>query len=187
LWRIASRLAQVQAGNPPYEELRATADISAAPRAEQHHEQRTNTHGIRAARTSEAAETRIDDLPAHLGEPFGPSGWHLADQRLIDEFADGTGDHAFHHVDVERARAELRDGKSIAHGLLTLSLVPVLLSQLFRLGHSTRGLNYGHDKLRFLAPVQAGDCVRLTAVPAEIIPRAGADGAGRDHRGDRAR
>lgn len=120
----------------------------------------------------EAAETHIDRLPDHLGERFGPSEWHVVDQALIDEFADVTGDHAWYHVGVDRAAAELPDGKTIAHGLLTLSLVPTLFAQTFRLGYSTRGLNYGYDKLRFLAPVQAGDRIRLTAVPTEITPRA---------------
>jgi acyl dehydratase len=119
----------------------------------------------------EAAETHIDDLPDHLGQQFGPSDWHLVSQALIDEFADVPGDRAWYHVDVERAAAELPDGKTIAHGLLTLSLVPTLLAQTFRLGFSTRGLNNGYDNLRFLAPVQAGDRLRLTVVPTEITPR----------------
>lgn len=119
----------------------------------------------------EAAETHIDDLSEHLGQQFGPSAWHVVDQALIDEFADVTGDQAWYHVDVGRARAELPDGKTIAHGLLTLALVPTLFAQTFRLGYSTRGLNYGYDKLRFLAPVQAGDRIRLTAVPTEVTPR----------------
>jgi len=120
----------------------------------------------------DVSETHIDDLPPLLGTRFGPTEWHEVDQALIDEFANVTGDHAWYHVDLARARDELPDGKPIAHGLLTLALVPTLLSQVFRLGHSSRGLNYGYDKLRFAAPVQAGDRVRLTAIPSEIRPHA---------------
>jgi acyl dehydratase len=120
----------------------------------------------------EAPETHIDDLASMLGTRFGPGEWHQVDQQLFDEFSDVTGDRAWYHVDPERARAELPNGKTIAHGLLTLSLVPALYSQVFRLGHAGRGLNYGYDKLRFIAPVQAGDRIRITAVPSEITPHA---------------
>jgi acyl dehydratase len=120
----------------------------------------------------QAPETQIGDLPSLLGQRFGPTRWHVVDQNLIDEFAAATGDYAWYHVDVDRARAELPDGKTIAHGLLTLALVPALFSQAFRLGHSTRGLNYGYDKIRFVAPVQTGDRIRLSAVPVEIAPHA---------------
>lgn len=120
-------------------------------------------------------ETHIDNLGPLLGTRFGPSVWHEIDQSLIDEFAEVTGDHAWYHVDGERARAEMPDGKTIAHGLLTLALIPALLNQVFRLGHSTRGLNYGYDKVRLIAPVQVGDRVRLSAMPTEIKSRS--DGA----------
>ena len=121
---------------------------------------------------AEAPETHIADLAPVLGTRFGPSEWHEVDQELFDEFSDVTGDHAWYHVDPERARSELPNGKTIAHGLLTLSLVPALLSQVFRLGLPGRGLNYGYDRLRFIAPVQAGDRIRITAVPSEITPHA---------------
>jgi len=120
----------------------------------------------------EAAETHIDDLAPLLGTPFGPGEWHEVDEELFDEFSDVTGDHAWYHVDRERALAELPGGKTIAHGLLTLALVPALYIQVFRLGHPGRGLNYGYDKLRFIAPVRAGDRIRITAVPSEITQHA---------------
>jgi acyl dehydratase len=121
---------------------------------------------------AEAVETHIDDLAPLLGTTFGPGEWHEVDQELIDEFSDVTGDHAWYHVDRERALAELPDGKTIAHGLLTLALVPALFGQVFRLGYSGRGLNYGYDRLRFIAPVQSGDRIRLAAIPSEITPHA---------------
>ena len=120
----------------------------------------------------QATETHIDDLAPLLGTRFGPSEWHEVDEELFDEFSDVTGDHAWYHVDRERALAELPGGKTIAHGLLTLALVPALYSQVFRLGHAGRGLNYGYDRLRFIAPVRAGDRIRITAVPSEITPHA---------------
>jgi len=123
-------------------------------------------------RGPQAAETHIDDLAPLLGTRFGPGEWHEVDEELVDEFADVTGDHAWYHVDRERALAELPGGKTTAHGLLTLALVPALYTQIFRLGHAGRGLNYGYDKLRFIAPVQADDRIRITAVPSEITPHA---------------
>jgi acyl dehydratase len=119
---------------------------------------------------AEAPETYIDDLAPLLGTKFGPGEWHVVDQELFDEFSDITGDRAWYHIDRERALAELPDGKTIAHGLLTLALVPALFGRVFRLGYSGRGLNYGYDKLRFISPVQAGDRIRLSAVPSEITP-----------------
>ena len=119
-----------------------------------------------------AAEAHIDDLPPLLGTRFGPGEWHEVDEDLFDQFSDVTGDHAWYHVDRRRALAELPGGKTIAHGLLTLALVPALYSQVFRLGHAGRGLNYGYDRLRFIAPVRAGDRIRISVVPSEITPHA---------------
>jgi acyl dehydratase len=83
------------------------------------------------------------------------------DQAMIDKFAEATGDHQWIHVDVERARKEMPDGKTIAHGYLTLSLVPRLAATLMRVKKRSRGLNYGSNKVRFITPVQAGARVRL--------------------------
>ena len=101
------------------------------------------------------------DLLQHVGRELGPSDWMTVDQAMIDKFAEATGDHQWIHVDVERARKEMPDGKTIAHGYLTLSLVPRLAATLTRVKKRSRGVNYGSNKVRFISPVQAGARVRL--------------------------
>ena len=101
------------------------------------------------------------DLLQHVGRELGPSDWMTVDQAMIDKFAEATGDHQWIHVDVERARKEMPDGKTIAHGYLTLSLVPRMAATLMRVKKRSRGVNYGSNKVRFISPVQAGARVRL--------------------------
>jgi acyl dehydratase len=101
------------------------------------------------------------DLAEHVGKDLGPSDWITVDQPMIDKFAEATGDHQWIHVDVERARKEMPGGKTIAHGYLTLSLVPRLAATLTRVKKRARGVNYGSNKVRFINPVQAGARIRL--------------------------
>ena len=118
-------------------------------------------------------EVRFDDVEALRGairEDFGPWGPELeVTQEMIDRFADLTGDRQWIHVDVERARRESPFGGPVAHGFLTLSLLPVL-----RPGGGVRvtgygsAANYGSDGLRFLAPVPAGSRVRARSRLADV-------------------
>ena len=101
------------------------------------------------------------DLLQHVGRDLGPSDWMTVDQAMIDKFADATGDHQWIHVDVERAKREMPGGKTIAHGYLTLSLVPRLAATLMRVKNRSRGVNYGSNKVRFISPVPAGARIRL--------------------------
>ena len=101
------------------------------------------------------------DLAQHVGRELGPSEWMTVDQAMIDKFADATGDHQWIHVDVERARREMPGGKTIAHGYLTLSLVPRMAQTLSRVKKRSRGVNYGSNKVRFITPVPAGTRIRL--------------------------
>jgi acyl dehydratase len=101
------------------------------------------------------------DLKQLVGRELGPSEWVIVDQASIDKFAEATGDHQWIHVDVERARREMPGGKTIAHGYLTLSLVPRLAATLLRVEKRRHGLNYGSNKVRFINPVPAGSRVRL--------------------------
>jgi acyl dehydratase len=101
------------------------------------------------------------DVVQHVGRELGPSEWMTVDQSMIDKFADATGDHQWIHVDVERARREMPGGKTIAHGYLTLSLVPRMAQTLMRVKKRSRGINYGSNKVRFIAPVPAGTRIRL--------------------------
>src|SRR5438132_11393082 len=102
-----------------------------------------------------------NDVAQHLGRELGPSEWMTVDQPMIDKFADATGDHQWIHVDVERARREMPGGKTIAHGYLTLSLVPRLAATLMRVKKRIRRLNYGSNKVRFINPVPASARIRL--------------------------
>jgi acyl dehydratase len=101
------------------------------------------------------------DLLQHVGKELGPSEWMTIDQAMIDKFADATGDHQWIHVDVERAKTEMPGGKTIAHGLLTLSLVPRMASTLLKVTKRKRGLNYGSNRVRFTGVVPAGARIRL--------------------------
>jgi acyl dehydratase len=89
---------------------------------------------------------------------------------MIDKFADATGDHQWIHVDVERAKKEMPGGKTIAHGYLTLSLLPRLAPTLMKIEKRRRGLNYGSNRVRFTAPVPAGARVRLRQKLVKVEP-----------------
>ena len=101
------------------------------------------------------------DLRQYLGRELGPSDWITVEQAMIDKFADATGDHQWIHVDVERAKREMPGGKTIAHGYLTLSLVPRMAATLLQVTKRSRGLNYGSNKVRFTNAVPAGSRIRL--------------------------
>jgi acyl dehydratase len=116
----------------------------------------------------------IAEMDKHIGQELGVSDWVTIDQSRIDTFASCTGDHQWIHVDVERAQREGPYGGPIAHGYLTLSMVAPLSMQIGILPKdSSAGLNYGIDKVRFLAPVPAGARVRLRVVLAGIEPKEG--------------
>ena len=102
-----------------------------------------------------------DDFAAHLGEELGHSDWVLIDQKRINMFADATLDDQWIHVDVERAKTESPYKSTIAHGYLTLSLLPYLWNQIIEVNNIKMLVNYGMDKMRFGKPVLTGSRVRL--------------------------
>lgn len=112
------------------------------------------------------------DLESMVGKELGVSNWIEIDQTMIDSFAETTRDDQWIHVDVERARAESPYHAPIAHGFLTLSLVPALAAEI---GAQPEGvsvaINYGLDRLRFLAPVKAGARVRLRSTLVSLEER----------------
>jgi acyl dehydratase len=110
-----------------------------------------------AARIISSIEEAIDAI----GEEFGVSDWITVDQDRIDAFAGATDDHQWIHVDVERAQTETPYGSTIAHGFLTLSLIPALSKANYRVENAKMGINYGLNRVRFLAPVPAGSHVRV--------------------------
>ena len=109
----------------------------------------------------------LEELSGAVGEELGTSDWLEIDQERVDRFADATGDHQWIHVDVERA-ADGPFGGTIAHGYLTLSLVPFLGSQVFSLETPGAKLNYGTNKVRFPHPVPVGSRVRSTISVADV-------------------
>jgi acyl dehydratase len=109
------------------------------------------------------------ELAAHVGKPM-LSDWLPIDQARIDAFSDATGDHQWIHVDPERAARELPGGRTIAHGFLTLSLLPVLSTTAWRVAQRSRGINYGSNKVRFINPVPSGSRIRLRATLQSIEP-----------------
>jgi len=104
----------------------------------------------------------IAGFEARVGEHLGHSGWREVTQKEIDLFAEATGDHQWIHVDAEKA-TQGPYGKTIAHGYLTLSLVPVLVQQIYQVTGLSMQVNYGVDKLRFPAPVLVGSRIRAGA------------------------
>jgi acyl dehydratase len=111
--------------------------------------------------------TSLDDVAAAVGEELGTSDWVTIDQERVDRFADATGDHQWIHVDVERAK-EGPFGGTIAHGYLTLSLIPWLGSTVFTLDTPGAKLNYGVNKVRFPHPVLVGKRVRSHVSVADV-------------------
>ena len=104
----------------------------------------------------------LAELEASSDRDFGPSEWHEITQQQIDQFAEATGDHQWIHVDPEAA-ANGPFGTTVAHGYLTLSMLPMLLSEVVSVSDAVMGVNYGTEKIRFTSPVPSGSRVRLHA------------------------
>ena len=113
--------------------------------------------------------------PADLGDAVGQTAtgeWRVVDQDRVNLFADATDDHQWIHVDPARAAAESPFGGPVAHGFLTLSLLPALTDGLLDVGGTAMVVNYGLDRVRFLQPVLAGSRVRATTVVEGVEPTA---------------
>jgi acyl dehydratase len=120
-----------------------------------------------------STSTTFEDLPKLAGQETGVSDWVEITQERINQFADATGDHQWIHIDVERAKKELPGGKTIAHGYLTLSLIPWLTGNFLKVAGVTRGINYGSNKIRFTNMVPVGSKVRARAKLLSAEPKAG--------------
>ena len=105
----------------------------------------------------------VDELKAAVGQELGTSDWLEVTQQQVNQFADATGDHQWIHVDTERAKTG-PFGTTIAHGYLTLSLLPRLVAQIYSIDGITMAINYGANKIRFVQPVSVGSRVRATSV-----------------------
>src|SRR6201989_236155 len=114
----------------------------------------------------------LEELKAAVGTEIGTSDWIEITQDRINKFAEATCDEQWIHVDQERAKTELPGGKTIAHGLLSLSLTPMFIRSVMGLKGLKNTLNYGADRIRYLAPVPAGSRLRgrTTIAEAEDVP-----------------
>jgi acyl dehydratase len=115
----------------------------------------------------------FEELPSLVGQEVGVSEWVMIDQDRINKFADATGDHQWIHIDVERAKTDLPAGKTIAHGYLTLSLLPMLGAAIMRVTGVSRGINYGSNKVRFLNMVPVGSRLRGRQKLLSAEPKSG--------------
>jgi len=116
----------------------------------------------------------IEDAKALEGEEVGLSDWAVIDQNRIDQFAEATADYQWIHVDTERAAREMPDGRTIAHGYLTLALIPALTIDFVKVENLARAINFGVNKVRFYSPVPSGARVRARAKVLQARRRAGA-------------
>jgi acyl dehydratase len=115
----------------------------------------------------------FEDLPTLAGQETGVSDWVEITQDRINKFADATGDHQWIHVDVAKAAKEMPGGKTIAHGYLTLSLIPWLTGDFLSVAGVSRGINYGSDKVRFTNMVPVGSKVRARSKMLAVEPKSG--------------
>jgi acyl dehydratase len=120
-----------------------------------------------------ATTVKYADLAKHVGKEVGVSEWVKIDQDRINKFADATGDHQWIHVDTAKAAKEMPGGKTIAHGYLTLSLIPMLGAQILRIDGVSRGINYGSNKVRFTNMVPVGSRVRAKQKLLSAEPKGG--------------
>lgn len=114
----------------------------------------------------------VEELKSLIGQEVAVTDWFSISQERINLFADATGDHQWIHLDAERCRKESPFGTTIAHGFLTLSLLPMLMANAIKMSDVKMGVNYGLNKVRFTAPVPVGSRVRarVTLVAMEALP-----------------
>ena len=115
------------------------------------------------------------EIKNFINKPLTPSEWYHVTQVKINKFADATSDHQWIHVDEERAKKEMPEGKTIAHGYYMVSLLPKLAAQNAEIKNTSRTLNYGSDKVRFINMVKVGSHVRLnrTIISCEEMKNGG--------------
>ena len=111
------------------------------------------------------------DLLDHKNHNLGYGEWILIDQKKINEFASISGDHQWIHVDTDRAVNEMPDGKTIAHGLLTLCMSADLAGNVLKIDQLKQSINYGIDKVRFTSPVKVGTKIRMNSVIEDVTER----------------
>ncbi len=116
----------------------------------------------------------FDEFAAYEGKELGVSNWIELSQDRINLFADATDDHQWIHVDIERAASESPFGQTIAHGYLTLSMVPHMWNEIITVNNVERMINYGIKEMKFAQPVLSGQCIRMRVDLREILNLRGA-------------
>jgi acyl dehydratase len=111
----------------------------------------------------------LDELKSLVGKEIGTSDWYEVSQEKINLFAEATGDHQWIHVNIEMAKQYSPFKTTIAHGFMTLSLIPMLSEQIWSVKGVKMGVNYGTNKVRFTAPVPSGSKVRLRSTLTNLI------------------
>ena len=106
---------------------------------------------------------KFEDLKALEGQEIGISNWKEVTQEQINQFAESTNDHQWIHVDIERAEKEMPDGKTIAHGYLTLAMIPAMTAEFIAFRNLKNAINYGVNKVRFMNMVQVENKIRARA------------------------
>lgn len=115
-----------------------------------------------------------EGFAAYEGKDLGASEWVLISQERINQFADATDDHQWIHVDEEKCKAESPFGQTIAHGYLTLSMIPLMWNQIIKVNNLERMMNYGMKEMRFGQPVLSGQSIRMKVYMDEIMNLRGA-------------
>ena len=115
--------------------------------------------------------THFNDIDALAGQKIGTSDWQEIDQARIDKFAEATGDFQWIHVDPARAKTDMAGGSTIAHGYLTLSLLPMMMQQILKVEGVGHGINYGSNRVRFTGQVPTGSRVRAHQSLKEVKAR----------------
>lgn len=113
-------------------------------------------------------EIALDDLPQYTDTLIGHSPWKTISQDMIQAFADATGDHQWIHIDVERAKREAPWKSPVAHGFLTVSLIPLLNQGVLKVTGTSASINYGLNKLRFPAAVKSGSAIRTEVTLKDV-------------------
>jgi acyl dehydratase len=116
----------------------------------------------------------FEDFKVFEGQEIGVSEWLEVTQEQIDQFADATNDHQWIHVDVDRAKKEMPGSKTIAHGYLTLSMIPTMSSSFIEFKNLERAINYGVNRVRFTNPVPVNSKIRVRATVVRVRQRSGA-------------
>lgn len=110
----------------------------------------------------------FDEFAAYVGKELGVSDWVKVTQERINQFADATDDHQWIHVDEEKCKSESPFGQTIAHGYLTISMIPLMWGQIIQVNNLERMMNYGMEKMRFGQPVLSGQSIRMKVSLDEI-------------------